>query len=214
MDKRQNQHFKMYKVVLEWVKTILEKFSAIPGFADTLAEFENLLTEISKQNETTELKSTSQTQSKKEARERLVKLTLDLISILKLHASFNNDVVLLNDVDFTVTQLKQVTEQTTIARAQKVIGHAQETLTKGEVYNLSDDKLAEIQSALDVFASKQTNVRSAIVERKGAGEQLEALMDQADDLLKGKLDLIMEMIGITHPELLNQYKSLRIIVDR
>ncbi|WP_139314844.1 hypothetical protein [Saccharicrinis aurantiacus] len=122
--------------------------------------------------------------------------------------------ILLNEIDFTASQLRRSSEQLLIVRASKMMEHANAIQPTAEALGLTVDRAVALQNAIDTFKEKQTTVRSAIVNRRDAGEQIEAHIDEANDILKGKLDLLMELSQNTYPELYNQYKASREIINR
>ena len=121
---------------------------------------------------------------------------------------------MLNDIDFTESQLLRSSEQVLLVRSKKALEHAEAVQAEAESYGLTAERLEALRTSSLQFDERQTTVRNAIVNRKDSGEQLEAQMDEADDLLKGKLDLLMELAQNTHPEMYNQYKASRVIIDR
>jgi len=214
MDKRSVNKFNMYKVVRSWITTNLSALETLPSFAETFALFGNILDNIAQLDKQKTTATSGTTITKAEARGLLETLLMEMTRIIKVYATFNNDHILLNDIDFTESQLSRSSEQLLLVRSQKAIDHGEAIQASAEAYGLTSERLEALVAAHDSFDTKQTSVRSAIVNRKDAGDQLEAQMDEADDLLKSKIDLLMELSQNTHPELYNQYKASRVIIDR
>lgn len=214
MDKRSANKFNMYKVVHNWINGNMESLNTLPGFSETNTQFGGLIGTIGDLDKSKTIVTTGFTISKGESRTHLETLVIETTRIIKVFATFNNDQVLLNDVDFTESQLSRSSEQLLLVRAQKCIDHAEAILPTAQAYGLNAERIEALKQAYSSFDHKQTTVRSAIVNRKDAGEQLEAHMDEADDLLKSKIDLLMELSQNTQPELYNQYKASREIIDR
>ena len=214
MDKRLNNRFNMYKVVRDWCLTNSDKLSFLPDFATSLDEFVAVLVMIADLDvvKTGGISNTST--QKNAARDTLERQVMEAIRILKAYAIFSPNGINADDLEMTPTDLSRMAEQALLSRSKKVIQLAVNYQEAAAPYGLVPERLAALQQAHDDFNSKQTAVRNAIVSRKDAGEQLEARMDEADDLLKGKLDVLMEVAAITLPELHNQYKGARVIVDR
>lgn len=214
MEKRLTNKFTMYKVVRDWILSNLTAFENLPGFADTFSVFCGILDTIVDLDKSKTTTTTGMTTTKGESRELLEGLVIEMVRILKVYATFANDHILLSDIDFTPSQLSRSSEQLLLVRSTKVIEYATSSQVDAEGYGLSTERLEALNAAYVSFSDKQTLVRKAVVNRMDAGEQLEAQMDEADDLLKGKLDLLVELSQNTYPELYNQYKASRIIIDR
>jgi predicted nucleic acid-binding Zn-ribbon protein len=214
MEKRLNNKFVMYKVVRDWLRANVSQFEGIPGFVTTIDEFSALLSIVAELDESKNSNTTGISQTKAEAREELETVSVEVIRMLKVYAAFSNNHVLLNEIDFTESQLKRSSEQVLLVRSNKVMKQGQAVQLDAEPYGLTTEKLNQLETSIQNFDTKQTVVRNAIVNKKNAGEQLEAHMDEADDLLKDKLDLLMDLVGNTKPILHQQYKGVRVIVDR
>lgn len=214
MDKRSQNKFNMFKVVRQWLADNDAKFSALPGYTETFTQFNNTIDAIADLDLGKSAVVKGVTITKAQARNLLEEGMIEMARIIKVYATFNNNQILLNEIDFTESQLGRSSEQLLIVRASKMMEHANGIQPTAEALGLTIERAEALQTAIDTFNQKQTTVRSAIVNRKDAGEQLEAHMDEADDLLKGKLDLLVELSQNTHPDLYNQYKASREIINR
>lgn len=214
MDKKQRNLFNMMKVVRAWITANLAALNHLPHLVTTFEQFCAGLDKLIALDEGKAIKTQGLSESKANSRARLEKEVLELISILKAYATFSDNVVLLNEIDFTRTQLTKVAETVLLVRSQKVIHAAEAHQTDASEYDLSAERLENTKVAYDDFNTKQSSVREAIVSRKDAGEQLDAQMDELNDILKSKLDVLLDLIENSQPELYNQYQAARIIVDR
>ncbi len=214
MDKRLMNKFNMYKVVRDWLRNNRTTVENLPGFTATFEEFSGILDTIAELDKDKTTATGGFTKTKAEARALLEKQMIEMIRILKVYATFNNNQFMLNDIDFTESQLLRTSEQVLLVRSKKAVEHAEAVQAEAESYGLTAQRLEALRTSSRQFDERQTTVRNAVVNRKDSGEQLEARMDEADDLLKGKLDLLMELAQNTHPELYNQYKASRVIIDR
>ncbi len=214
MDKRLNNRFNMYKVVRDWLNVNREALGTLPGLSESIDEFVNVLTEVASLDVTKAKGLSAAADAKNTSRELLERRVMDTVRMLKAYAVFSDNSIAADELDMSASSLKRLAELALLSRSQRVIQLAE---THGEAaapYGLDAAVLDALKQAHQQFDQNQTAVRSAIVNRKDAGEQLEARMDEADDLLKGKLDVLMEVVAITQPELYNQYRGTRLIVDR
>jgi hypothetical protein len=214
MEKRLENKFSMYKVVRDWLNSNITHLEKLPGFTETFNEYTSILDMIVELDKNKTAVTSGITKTKGEAREKLEIQIAEMVRILKVHATFNNNQVLLNDIDFTESQLSRSSEQLLLVRANKIAEHGTAVQELAEALGLTPERLDNLNAAIRTFEEQQSTVRSAIVNRKDSGEQLDARMDEIDDLLKGKIDLLMELSQNTQPELYNQYKASRMIIDR
>ena len=82
-------------------------------------------------------------------------------------------------------------------------------LNKDNFKGLNTGHMSKLETGLGVFRPCEQPKA-----KRDTDDQLEAKIDEADNLLKEKLDVLMDLAGITKPELLNQYTAARVIVDR
>lgn len=214
MDKRLNNRFNMYKVVRDWLNSNREGLSFLPGLADSVDEFAAVLVAVADLDVTKTNGISATSEQKNTARETLERKVVGTLHMLKAYATFSDNGINADELDMAASDLTRMAEQALLSRSQRVVQLAEANQVAAEPYGLSIEWVDALKQSYEDFNSKQTAVRSAIVTRRDAGEQLEARMDEADDLLKEKLDVLMDVAAISKPELYNQYKAARVIVDR
>ncbi|MBR8534943.1 hypothetical protein KDU71_05170 [Carboxylicivirga sediminis] len=214
MDKRLNNRFNMYKVVRDWLTANREALGALPGLSESIDEFAAVLAAVAALDVTKGNGLSAASDNKNAARELLERRVMDTVRMLKAYAVFSENGISADELDMSASSLKRLAEMALLSRSQRVIQLAEAYQEAAAPYGLDAAAVDGLKQAHQQFDQKQTAVRSAIVNRKDAGEQLEARMDEADDLLKGKLDVLMEVVAINQPELYNQYRGARVIVDR
>lgn len=80
-------------------------------------------------------------------------------------------------------------------------------------YMLSEESIAELQTAIANFTLLVGEPRKTIISRKMLGQSLHLLFKRTDRMLKEKLDKLMLFATKDNPELLEKYKSSRMVVD-
>ncbi|MBK3518195.1 hypothetical protein [Carboxylicivirga marina] len=214
MEKRLNNRLNMYKVVRDYLNTNMQLLEHLPGLKDSTDAFAACLVIIAELDKDKSTATVGSVNTKAFTREQLEDKTLEASKILKAFATFTDKPDLLNGCDVSSSQLSRFAEQALLTKSAVIVDYAETHQVDAEPYGMTTERLAGLKDAFAEFDDKQTLVRSAIVNRKNAGEQLEARMEEADELLKGKLDVLMELASFTLPELHNQYKGARVIVDR
>lgn len=204
----------MYKVVRDWLNSHRETLGALPGLNESIDAFAAVLLEVTGLDVTKGNGLSTASDNKNAAREQLERRVMDTVRMLKAYAVFSDNGITADELDMSASSLRRLAEVALLSRSTRVIQLAEAHQAAAAPYGLDASVIDALKQAHQQFDQKQTTVRSAIVNRKDAGEQLEARMDEADDLLKGKLDVLMEVVAITQPELYNQYRGARVIVDR
>ena len=214
MTKEERNKMAMFLTVLIWLKGKLQDLNYLPNFKATFASFMGITDEITKLDSHKIVDSKGLAKDKDRAKNVLVTVALQTVAMLKAYATFASNKVLLNSIDYTKSQLAYVSDQVLQSRAAYIIQSAKDSGNKAEKYGLNADHLAKLETVVDAFSDRVTNPRQAVISKKDIGDQLEAKIDEADNLLKEKLDVLLDLAGITKPELLNQYTAARVIVDR
>lgn len=214
MDKRSENKVNMLTVTGSWLNEHSSQLEYLPGFTESFAEYNRLLDRLTGLAQLKSNGTSGITKTKAQARQALEVGVIETARILKVHASFTNNQVLMNEVDFSQSQLSHTSEQALIVRGEKTIANALQVQPDAEALGLTTERIEALKSLLANFVSKQSTVRTAIINRKDAGEQLEACIDEIDELLKAKIDLLMDLSQNTVPQLYNQYLGAREIIDR
>lgn len=204
----------MFLTVVIWLKGKLQDLNYLPNFKSTFASFMGITDEINKLDSHKIVDSKGLAKDKDRAKNVLVTVALQTVAMLKAYATFTSNRLLLNSIDNTKSQLAYVSDQVLQSRAAHIIQAAKDCGNKAERYGLNAEHLAKLETVEGAFSDRMTNPRQAVISKKDIGDQLEAKIDEADNLLKEKLDVLLDLAGITKPELLNQYTAARVIVDR
>ena len=204
----------MYNTAANWLDKNIGKMTAPPKLQEAFDSFKGHIAEIDRLASITGVTTGGFTESKVLARENAQKVANHVIALLKAYATSVGDVVLLNDVDFPPSALRNASEQVLKARLDLVIGKAETHQAAAAGYGLSPKLVKALKTALADFAGKMTTTREAIGNRKGDNQQLDGAIDDADEVLKGRMDVYMEVVQFTEPPMYDQYKAARVIVDR
>lgn len=214
MTNDESNHVNMFRTVSDWTAKQLEVLSTFPNFTETYEGLKELLVAIDRLAAEESADVSGATSAKAAARKTLEQLAIHCSRVLKAYATFSEDLRLFNAVDFTPSQLKYVSEQVLVSRAENILAEADDAPEAAAPYGLSTELVESLRTAKNAFADQRTKTRQAVVVRVDAGDQLSDAIDEADDLLKEKLDVLMELVEINYPALYNQYLAARVIVDR
>ncbi len=107
---------------------------------------------------------------------------------------------------------KNIADEDLIRRAI-VIAEEADGLENKAPYMLSDEFILELRTAIDEFTTLIGEPRKTIISRKMLGQTLHLLFVRTDRMLREKLDKLMLFAAKDNPELLEKYKSSRMVVD-
>lgn len=131
---------------------------------------------------------------KKEQRKLIVSLALAVISKIRPFARRTNNNDLLLAVDYSETDLLHGKEDLCINRCTTVLNKGRENLLKLEIYNLTEDELVALETAIDPFDDINEKRDLTRGERVSATERIEKLipimrkeMNILDDLVKSQM---------------------------
>ena len=210
------KRFQNKKRMIEASADKLEKNIDKLGVVPVLPEFVVALRlKISQIDDTHEMQITSSggyTQLKKDLRDTLTTDLLVVINRAKSFALVNNDQLLINDVNYAVYQLNDMSQENFGTVAGKVLKVCTDKFDALKPYGLTDQMLLAVSTDLTAYLAAKPGPKGAIVSRKSATTGLILLFKETDDLLV-KIDAMMEIVRETEPGLYADYKGLRLIDD-
>lgn len=80
-------------------------------------------------------------------------------------------------------------------------------------YGISSESIADLQQLTSSFSSGVNRTKSSYSKTKSAKENLKKLVNDAEEILKNKLDIEIEFFKNSNPEFYNQYNVSRILID-
>jgi regulator of replication initiation timing len=214
MTKKERNKVTMFSTVSKWFADNKESIVALPNLEETLETFGTHLNDIKEVDSDVVSDTTGLTADKEVLKESLSGKSLSVARMLKAYATFVGDKELLNSIDFTKSQLHYAADQVLQSRAALLLKTAKTIGDSAQAYGLTPEVIGEMETTLTAFSNQVTNPRQAVIAKKDSREKMAELISQTDNLLSEKLDVLMDLMGITKPELLNQYKAARVIVDR
>jgi hypothetical protein len=106
---------------------------------------------------------------------------------LSFYAKDKGDKVLLEDVDFTESQLLKLSEQKALVKCSIIIKRGNEYLDKTAEYDVTAEELEALTIELAAIDKMQPNIGVITNDRKSAGRSIKELISEAREIL-GKLD--------------------------
>jgi len=154
------------------------------------------------------------TADKAAARNHLEDVTFLACQALCVLAHNGGDNTLLALCDLSRSALDDLDEQTLSNRAANVLAAANARKTELATLQVTQANLDEFTEAVADFNEAKTGPREATATRKVHTELLRTKIQEATDILRNKIDRMVDLFSRTHPEFVAGYKNARIIVDR
>ena len=188
-------------------------WSSMTPFATAVTELNAKLADIDATAQQQETPSGA-TADKAEARDHLEDVTFLACQALCVLAHDGNDNTLLALCDLSRSDLDQLDEQALSNRAANVLAAANARKTELATLHVTQANLDEFTAALAAFNEARTGPREATATRKVQTELLRTKIQEATDILRNRLDRMVDLFSRTNPDFVAGYKNARVIVDR
>ena len=154
------------------------------------------------------------TADKAEARDALeeaIFLMCEALGVLA-HNTGDNDLAALTDV--TVTSLDRMSGEELSHRGAAVLARANAHKTDLQPLQVTQANIDELTETLADFNAARTGPRTATAERAALTKSLTKLVRELLDILRKKVDRMVNLFKRTHPDFVAGYETARVIVDR
>lgn len=154
------------------------------------------------------------TVDKAEARDALEDVTFlacEALSVLA-HDAGDNDLAALTRV--TRTTLDRMSAEELSNRAAAVLAQANTHKTELAPLQVTQANLDELNGALTKFNATKAGPRTATADRAVLTESLPRLVREATDILRNKVDPMVNLFSRSNPDFVAGYENARVIIDR
>lgn len=203
----------MFKTIQDLLKTNQEIWNGIPAIADTVREFELLLTEIDNYLQLLLVNPNAITVQKTERQKAMIDCAYELVSLVYAMAAKKNDLVLLNNVNFTETDLLKMRDNQLVVVCNTIVTLLQGHLDELRPYGVTENDVDRLNDAVNRFNESLPSKRVTVIQRKAANEKLKDLFVQTDVLLKMQLDRLLVRYRNSEPHFYGVYRNARRIVN-
>ncbi len=213
MNYKQRNKISMFRAVNTVFITYPTELGTIPvlvGFiqtvGDNLAEIEEVL--LIQQGITT---GAGKLKTKEE--DEMIEATVQMAGCMFVYAQMNNLPDLQVKCAISSSQLSVMSDEDVKTACLNIYAEAARLNGALTDYGKTPEDIARLKKEIDDFAALIASPRSAIVTRSQATRELARLVTETNDLLRLKVDKLMEQFKTTNPKLYNTYKAARVIVD-
>lgn len=213
MTARQRNLLAMFLAVKNVFSQFATELKTIPVFSSAIDQFEELLTLIDKAQQIQLGNTTGTTLLKQQAEKEMIDATVQLAAAMYVYAQIENKPDLMEKCKVSPSMLSTLSAEklkTTCSIVQAEASLLGDALLD---FGKSAEDVSHLKTEIDEFTALISAPRAAIVTRSQARQELEELIDTANNLLRHKADKLMELFVDSQPKAYNTYKAARIIVD-
>lgn len=198
------------------VYTVCTNFSgvwgAVAAFASNVTKLKNKIDEIELIKEAQETDITGWAMDKKAKKLDIVKKAMVMAGGTKAYGLANANNVLVQEVSYTRSELKNARDTDFITKVRVIFSKAKDNKVALVEYGITDAMITAFDTLIAEYEVMVQDPRTKIAERKSSTQQLDVLMDEAEDIVE-IMDGMVEQFAETNPDFYNSYKAARIIVD-
>ena len=186
--------------------------NALPNYPANLTIVLNTIPQIQAIAEQQKMSKTGIAKGKNQLKEALIQLAADSARKLVVYAKFTNNAPLADEVNLSISKLRQVADTAVKDYAQIVYDCIQPIVSTLSTYGLTSTTQTALLNAITNYNAVIGKPGLGRVEISQATKQLVVLFKTALDAL-AIMDTAVEIVKLTQPNFYNGYKSARKIVN-
>jgi hypothetical protein len=204
----QNLKLKTLRLVLSCLNTYRTILGSLPGFQENYTKLENSVKTIDSANEQQLLAQKGLSDQKDNCKKVLRPLVWEVLSKLVSLANNTSNIILLQEVNYTKSQIKRLGDQKLKNLAQVVYNLANEHKTELEPYLVDAVLLKALSDAMENFNNCLVKPKEGQNTGKYYTQKIADQFKESETILKN-LDIIAETLLTSNPEFYQNYKNSR-----
>ena len=214
MNRRQTNKVTMYKTVDGVLDQNNAVWNGMAPFAAAVVEFKGKLAAIDASAQKQETSMHGAAGDKNDARDALEDVLFLMCEALAVLAHTTGDNELRDLATVTPSSLDRLDDEELGNRATTVLARANAKKTELAALQVTQANIDELEESLQNFQGVKAKPRTAVVERAVQTESLSALLRDAGNILRDRIDRLVNLFRRTNPEFVAAYRSARVVVDR
>jgi len=187
--------------------------AAVPALVSLIVLFKGVIASILNAAQLADVNLTGIAEDKGSAKTHLALTASDFADIIGSFASTAKNATLKQEVNYSYSKLERMRDEALAPVCRIIHDRAQENLDALRDFGITPQKLAAFDTAINDYAAKTPNTRTAIVNRRTQTANLRELFKQLDDILINRMDGLMKNFRTSHPDFYNAYLAAREIID-
>ncbi len=213
MNAKQRNRLAMFKAVNTVFKANTNEFNAITALAGFVKNFDELMAKIEVVHQVQQGNTTGARQLKLKEEAEMIDAAVQLAATMYVYAQVNERSDLQEKCSISVSQMERMSDELVLTTCRNVYNEAVPLGDELADYGKTTDDIIALKQEIDEFAALISSPRSAIVTRSQATKELDILITETNDLLRNKVDKLMELLKDSQPKVYNTYLAARVIVD-
>lgn len=213
MSKFLENKLSMYQAVRTFLKTNLGTLGVYPAFTVAVDDFSSVVDEIQAKGVEVDTAAAGKAEKKAIAEEELIDAIIPVASALSAMAGLTKDAELAAKVNVTESHLRKMRDTDLARRAAGVKEAGNEHLQDGADYGLTAEMITALDAKAKGFTQAMGERESSVGQRVAARSAMIGLYQEADSILKERLDNLMGLTRNKEPQLCEEYNATRIIRD-
>ena len=153
--------------------------------------------------------TTGITADKMNSKQKLCRMTAETAGVIYAYAVTVGDNTLKMAVDFPISDLTRMREDSLAARCQNIHDAGVANLAALADYGIMQAALDNLQAQIDAYSADTPKTRAAISQRKTTTGNLAALFDETDTLLRDRMDRLVQTFKAAYPDFVQTYEATR-----
>jgi hypothetical protein len=213
MTSKQEAKLNMFRATQKHCADNATIVATIPAFQAGVTSLNTLISSIIATAQQEDLVTKGITVDKAEAKKTLCQLAADVAAPIIAFAAANNNNQLLQEVNFSYTELFRSKDDQLAPRCQNIHKAANTNIAALGAYGINAATVATLQTTINNYQAAVPNPRNAAAQKVTIRANLKSLIKQADTVLKLQLDKTIVGLKATKPDFVATYKTNRIILD-
>lgn len=213
MNAKQRNKVAMFKAVKNVFDTYPEQLNLIKALEGFIVDYKVLLADIDAVHQLQQGNTTGNRQLKLKEEAEMIQATVQMAGTMFVYAQVNNLPDLEAKCAVSASQMERMSDEELKVACLNIYNEALKLGDALSDYGKTSADTVQLKKEIDDFAALIGSPRSAIVTRSQATRELDQLITKANDLLRHKIDKLMELVKDSQPKVYNTYHSARVIVD-
>lgn len=202
----------MYLVSDEFLNTNNSISQILPKFQEFYTAFQEGILQIRSSSEQQSIDKSGIAKTKSQLRKLLVAQAADGSRKVQAYAKVENNLTLLSEVKFSISDLKFATDEELETYARSIHSKIEAHLADLISYGLTPESQIYLSTLIADFKVATPTPRNGTISTKQSTEQMGKGFATSDEAL-GKIDALVEIVRISQPEFYSGYKSARKLID-
>jgi len=184
-------------------------FTLLPSFSELVARLAELVSGIGQESQKLDVSVHGYIRAKNSSKDTLLQLQMPILRRIQAYAAIVQDELLLNEVKLNSSGLSRIHESMLGLSCRRILAICRDHAAELALYDLSPEMTDSLEAAIIDFESKLAGSPQYLGAQKAARQELEKLFDQALNLVKGKMDVLVEILKLSNPAIYTEYKNAR-----